>query len=400
MSKDKSLTPRKEHGLTKSEQTGQLIDRHLGMIVDQPQLDLTPDELLYEKVKAFVIETREPSIRFVCRKFGLNCVQAHTLFDQMEQEKVVKTGLEGRRCVLPPSNEPPIQDNDGLYFGELLGGKPHGFGSWRHPDGERIVGEWRYGQPSGWVIATFPDGIIYDGMLKEKKRAGFGIELTSDVNSFGVEEVHAGNWADDLEHGSMLYTRWKWEQDEHVFEQFEQEWEHGELVSTRECKNDPGDKEEESYSGSFGLHDPLYLRAVSLVISKGRRGHASVKGLCDCLMISWDRAAELIQAMEAECVIGPSVEPDRTKSYYIPRREILWGRLSDVDEAACGEDDPLYQETITLIKETGDASVASVQRHFLIGYERAARMIDALEEAGLVGPLENGKRKIYCHEGN
>ena len=125
-----------------------------------------------------------------------------------------------------------------------------------------------------------------------------------------------------------------------------------------------------------------------------------MKGLCDCLMISWDRAADLIQAMEAECVIGPSVEPDRTKSYYIPRREILWGRLSDVDEAACGEDDPLYQETITLIKETGDASVASVQRHFLIGYERAARMIDALEEAGLVGPLENGKRKIYCHEGN
>jgi DNA segregation ATPase FtsK/SpoIIIE-like protein len=395
--KGKALTARKERALTKSQHTGGLIDQHLEQIVNQTGLDPKPDESLYKEVEAFVIQTREASMRFVCRKFGMDCVQARTMFDQMEETGVVKMGLEGKRYVLPPAKEASIELNGGDYFGELLNGSPHGFGALRYSDGEKIVGEWERGQSSGWGIVIFPDGHIYDGDVNNTMRHGFGIELISDGEVFGIEKAYVGNWEDDVQHGSGLYTVWKWEQDEHVFQQFKQEWRHGELVSSVLCEDETEGGEDKSYSGPLGLDDPLYHRAVSLVVS---RGSTSISGLYRLLMINRDRAIALIEAMEKECIIGPYGVPVDRLSLSLSRREILWGRVSDESAALCGIDDPLYQQTSTFVIETGKTSIASVQRRFRIGYERAARMIQAMEAEGMVGPFENGKRQVNYHEGN
>jgi S-DNA-T family DNA segregation ATPase FtsK/SpoIIIE len=59
------------------------------------------------------------------------------------------------------------------------------------------------------------------------------------------------------------------------------------------------------------------------------------------------------------------------------------------------EDDPLYDQAVRVVMDTRKASISGVQRRLKIGYNRAARMVESMEAAGLVGPLQpNGTREI------
>jgi S-DNA-T family DNA segregation ATPase FtsK/SpoIIIE len=73
--------------------------------------------------------------------------------------------------------------------------------------------------------------------------------------------------------------------------------------------------------------------------------------------------------------------------------------LSGIDaasaDAADAEQDPLYDQAVQVVMETRKASISGVQRRLKIGYNRAARMVESMEAAGLVGPLQpNGTREI------
>ena len=54
-------------------------------------------------------------------------------------------------------------------------------------------------------------------------------------------------------------------------------------------------------------------------------------------------------------------------------------------------DDPLYNEILEFAMETGKISASLIQRRFRLGYNRAARIIDLLEERGIIGP-QNGSK--------
>lgn len=56
--------------------------------------------------------------------------------------------------------------------------------------------------------------------------------------------------------------------------------------------------------------------------------------------------------------------------------------------------DELYPEAVQIVLETGKASISSVQRHLRIGYNRAARMIEDMQEQGIVSEPVNGVRKV------
>ncbi len=61
------------------------------------------------------------------------------------------------------------------------------------------------------------------------------------------------------------------------------------------------------------------------------------------------------------------------------------------------EQDPLYDEAVQIVTETRRASISGVQRRLKVGYNRAARMVEAMEAAGVVGPLEsNGSRDVIA----
>nr|VFK32507.1 MAG: DNA translocase FtsK [Candidatus Kentron sp. MB]VFK35490.1 MAG: DNA translocase FtsK [Candidatus Kentron sp. MB]VFK75721.1 MAG: DNA translocase FtsK [Candidatus Kentron sp. MB] len=85
--------------------------------------------------------------------------------------------------------------------------------------------------------------------------------------------------------------------------------------------------------------------------------------------------------------------------------EILSGNLDDISSNGDGfggsnddpESDPLYDEAVRIVTETRRASISGVQRRLKIGYNRAARMVEQMEAAGVVGPLEsNGNREVLA----
>ncbi len=65
--------------------------------------------------------------------------------------------------------------------------------------------------------------------------------------------------------------------------------------------------------------------------------------------------------------------------------------------ASDAEQDPLYDEAVGIVVRERKPSISYVQRRLKIGYNRAARLIEAMESAGLVGPLQsNGAREVLA----
>jgi len=60
-----------------------------------------------------------------------------------------------------------------------------------------------------------------------------------------------------------------------------------------------------------------------------------------------------------------------------------------------GEADPLYDQAVEIVVRNRRASISLVQRHLRIGYNRAARLLEDMERAGLVSAMQsNGNREI------
>jgi S-DNA-T family DNA segregation ATPase FtsK/SpoIIIE len=65
------------------------------------------------------------------------------------------------------------------------------------------------------------------------------------------------------------------------------------------------------------------------------------------------------------------------------------------DGEATGEKDALYDQAVEIVVRTRRPSISLVQRHLRIGYNRAARLIEDMERAGLVSPMQsNGNREV------
>jgi len=69
-------------------------------------------------------------------------------------------------------------------------------------------------------------------------------------------------------------------------------------------------------------------------------------------------------------------------------------------DAASAEADPMYDQAVAVVLKTRRPSISLVQRHLRIGYNRAARLIEQMERAGLVSAMQsNGNREVLVPAG-
>jgi S-DNA-T family DNA segregation ATPase FtsK/SpoIIIE len=84
---------------------------------------------------------------------------------------------------------------------------------------------------------------------------------------------------------------------------------------------------------------------------------------------------------------------------------VLEGGVADGEDAPWseggGEQDSLYDRAVEVVMSNNKASISLVQRHLTIGYNKAANLLDAMEKAGLVSPMnQRGQREILVpHRG-
>ena len=73
------------------------------------------------------------------------------------------------------------------------------------------------------------------------------------------------------------------------------------------------------------------------------------------------------------------------------------GEAGEFTSDVGAEKDPLYDEAVSIVLKTRRASISSVQRQLRIGYNRAARLIEDMERAGLVSSMQtNGNREVLA----
>lgn len=101
-----------------------------------------------------------------------------------------------------------------------------------------------------------------------------------------------------------------------------------------------------------------------------------------CMLVVAD-AEEYLQGMD-------TVVPDPDQS------ALALEEVGDDDDAAgTGAQDPLYIEAVSHVIDTRQVSVSGLQRYLKIGYNRAARIVEELESAGVVtAPNSNGEREV------
>jgi S-DNA-T family DNA segregation ATPase FtsK/SpoIIIE len=106
-------------------------------------------------------------------------------------------------------------------------------------------------------------------------------------------------------------------------------------------------------------------------------------------------STEEIEKVTNRIKINSTIEYDDSITSFETAKQ----HLSGIPDSAAGmDDDELYQAAFELVCDTRKASASLLQRHLKVGYARAARLIDLLEENGIVGPADGAKpRRILIN---
>ncbi len=104
--------------------------------------------------------------------------------------------------------------------------------------------------------------------------------------------------------------------------------------------------------------------------------------------VSDEEVHAVVNCLKQNCAAPEYIEEIASDSLAVPGIDAV------ID---MGEQDPLYDEAVSIVTETRKASISYLQRRLKIGYNRSARLIEAMESAGLVSEmLSNGSREVLA----
>lgn len=136
----------------------------------------------------------------------------------------------------------------------------------------------------------------------------------------------------------------------------------------------------------LGLGDLLFISAE---ISKPKR----IQGA----YVSGKEVQKVVDFVVKQNHIAKEGEDKLAESIALELKRVE--RLGPSNISAAAELDPVYQEAKEIVLETRKASASFLQRKLRIGYARAARLLDILEEKGIVGPADGAKPREVFFDG-
>jgi S-DNA-T family DNA segregation ATPase FtsK/SpoIIIE len=109
--------------------------------------------------------------------------------------------------------------------------------------------------------------------------------------------------------------------------------------------------------------------------------------------------------IRAQGVMVSDQEVERVISFWQQNTPTQVGEITPwedllTQEAEIGQQDRLLEQAARIVRDSGRASASLLQRRLHIGYPRAARLIDELEDNGVIGPAVGGgrDREVYSSE--
>lgn len=75
-------------------------------------------------------------------------------------------------------------------------------------------------------------------------------------------------------------------------------------------------------------------------------------------------------------------------------KNVAFGSIMQIEDESLEDEDELYEEAKAEVLKAGKASTSYIQRKLRVGYSRAASLIDALEERGVIGPADGSKARL------
>ncbi|MCB9142970.1 MAG: DNA translocase FtsK [Anaerolineales bacterium] len=144
----------------------------------------------------------------------------------------------------------------------------------------------------------------------------------------------------------------------------------------------------------LGRGDMLFMRPDSSKLERLQGGYVSDTEL-ERLVRYW-KGVRIVEGDESGGLSMPGGMPSATMRPEDVVQAPLWEDMIQQQRQAQHEDD-LYGDAVEVVRSAGRASVSLLQRRLRIGYSRAARLIDLLEERGVVGQDQGGSlgREVY-----
>jgi len=67
------------------------------------------------------------------------------------------------------------------------------------------------------------------------------------------------------------------------------------------------------------------------------------------------------------------------------------GVVMDFDTSGAGSEDDMFKDAVRVVIDSGKASASLLQRRLRVGYARAARLVEEMEEQGIIGPADGAR---------
>jgi S-DNA-T family DNA segregation ATPase FtsK/SpoIIIE len=87
--------------------------------------------------------------------------------------------------------------------------------------------------------------------------------------------------------------------------------------------------------------------------------------------------------------VGPGMTAERIPAGTPLKQAPLWDDMEAESEDGV---DPIFDEAVEVVRQMRRASISLLQRRLRIGYTRSARLVDMLEERGIIGPAKEGSQ--------